>query len=162
MKHTTISIDAARYIDSDHCLADAAADYVSDHPEARGYDLAPRWADEQRDRILLDVPAETASTAAAAAILGRKGGSARTPAKVAASRANGRKGGRPAQRRTVRIEVVEVGQAFGCCAILRDARTGRRLAETDDVRPYGFRSNAYRDGERMAASNGWTVASDDE
>ena len=100
--------------------------------------------------------------ATAAATLGRKGGAARTAAQTAARRANGRKGGRPRKPRTVRIEIVEVGQAFGCCAVLRDVRTGRRLAVTDEVRPYGFHANAYRDGERLAEAKGWTVASDDE
>lgn len=35
----------------------------------------------------------------AAAILGRKGGKARTKAKIKAARANGRKGGRPRKKR---------------------------------------------------------------
>lgn len=55
-KTVTIRIPAARYIDFDDCLAAAAENYVEQHPEAAGWDLSPRWADEQRDEILLDVP----------------------------------------------------------------------------------------------------------
>lgn len=53
----TIEVSAAQYEDYDDCLAAAAADYVRDHPEARGYDLSPRWADDDdRSVILLDAP----------------------------------------------------------------------------------------------------------
>lgn len=38
---------------------------------------------------------DTTNIYAAAAALGRKGGSAKSPSKAASSRANGRKGGRP-------------------------------------------------------------------
>lgn len=60
-KHITIEVDAAPYEDHDDCLQAAADDYVSDHPEAQGYDMNPRWADEETDRstILLDVPRPT-------------------------------------------------------------------------------------------------------
>lgn len=64
--------------------------------------------------------------------------------------------------RRVKIETREVGQAFGCCAVIRDARTGRKLAETDDVRPYGFTAAAYGDGERLAEQRGWTVVEVEE
>ena len=56
-KHTTITVDAKRYEDADDCLAAAAAEYVEEHPEAAGYDLGARWADDEREQILLDVPA---------------------------------------------------------------------------------------------------------
>lgn len=152
MARITVSIDARRYADSDDCLTDAARDYAAEH-DLVGWDLSPRWADDQRDAILLDVPESPA------VVLGRRGGSRASEAQKAAARANGRKGGRP-RRGDVTIHVVEVGQAFGCCAIIRDAR-GRKIAETDDVRPYGFDGNAYRDGERLCAARGWTVASDE-
>ena len=42
----------------------------------------------------------------AAVLLGRRGGSAKTPAKAAASRANGAKGGRPAKWKQVREEII--------------------------------------------------------
>lgn len=42
----------------------------------------------------------------AAATLGRKGGSAKTPAKVAASRENGKKGGKP---RNITINMEDAG-----------------------------------------------------
>lgn len=57
MTHTTITVPARRYADADDCLAAAAADYVARHPDAAGYDLSPRWADDDRDTIALDVPA---------------------------------------------------------------------------------------------------------
>lgn len=53
-----IAVDADAYEDEDDCLAAAAADYVADHPESAGYDMAPRWEDNSRERILLDVPAD--------------------------------------------------------------------------------------------------------
>lgn len=61
--------------------------------------------------------------------------------------------------KTVTIEVRPVGESFGCCAVLLDASTGRKLAETEEVRPYRFREAAYRDGERLAAERGWDVVS---
>lgn len=56
-KHITITVDAKQYEDHDDCLASAAADYVGEHPEAEGYDMDPRWGDDDRETILLDVPA---------------------------------------------------------------------------------------------------------
>lgn len=55
-KPREVTIDAARYADYDDCLAAAAAEYVEDHPNAAGYDLSPRWADDDRDQIVLTVP----------------------------------------------------------------------------------------------------------
>lgn len=57
MPKKTISVPAKRYEDYDDCLTAAAEDYASEHPEAEGYDLSPRWEDDERDVILLDVPA---------------------------------------------------------------------------------------------------------
>jgi len=51
-----IRIAAARYADEDDCLTAAADDYAAANDLA-GWDLAPRWADEQRDEIILTVPA---------------------------------------------------------------------------------------------------------
>ncbi len=43
--------------DADDCLSDAAESYIADHPELRGYDLAPRWTDEDdRETVTLTVP----------------------------------------------------------------------------------------------------------
>jgi hypothetical protein len=56
-KHTTIEVTAAQYVDHDDCLTAAAEDYASEHPEVAGYDLDARWQDDERDVILLDVPA---------------------------------------------------------------------------------------------------------
>lgn len=52
----TIEIAAKQYEDSDDCFAAAVEDYIDDHPEAGAFDLNPRWKDEERDIILLDVP----------------------------------------------------------------------------------------------------------
>ena len=51
----TITIPANA--DADDCLTDAVERYLDAHPEAEGYDLAPRWADETRETVALDVPA---------------------------------------------------------------------------------------------------------
>lgn len=53
---TTIRIPAAQYVDEDDCLSAAARDYAEQH-DLVGWELSPRWADDQRDEILLDVPA---------------------------------------------------------------------------------------------------------
>jgi hypothetical protein len=55
-RHRTITVAAARYADAADSLPAAADAYVEAHPDAAGYDLAPRWADDERDRIALDVP----------------------------------------------------------------------------------------------------------
>ena len=60
MAHMTISFQARQYEDFDDCLAAAAEDYAAKHPEAAGYDMRPRWADDDyRTVILLDVPADS-------------------------------------------------------------------------------------------------------
>ena len=50
-----IRIDADTYADHDDCLAAAAADYAAAHDLA-GWDLDARWADNQRDTIILTTP----------------------------------------------------------------------------------------------------------
>lgn len=43
--------------DEDDCLSAAADAYVAEHPEAEGWDLRPRWEDEdERETVLLTVP----------------------------------------------------------------------------------------------------------
>lgn len=56
-KSTTIRVKAAQYTGHDDCLSAAAADYVDEHPDLDGYDLDARWEDDERDVILLTVPA---------------------------------------------------------------------------------------------------------
>lgn len=56
-KSITIRIPAAPYADHEDCLA-AAARAVAAERGLDGWDLSPRWADDQRDEILLDVPAD--------------------------------------------------------------------------------------------------------
>lgn len=55
-KHTTIRVAAARYEDEDDCLS-AAAETVARERDLTGYDLDARWEDDERDAILLDIPA---------------------------------------------------------------------------------------------------------
>ena len=57
-----VEVNSAQYEDYDDCLAAAAEDYVSEHPEAAGYDLNARWCGGDygsRETILLDVPLRT-------------------------------------------------------------------------------------------------------
>ncbi len=56
MSTTTIKIQAKRYADHDDSLNAAAEDYARTYGLA-GWDLSPRWEDEQRNMILIDVPA---------------------------------------------------------------------------------------------------------
>jgi len=50
-----IRIDAAAYAADDDCLVAAAADYADAHNLA-GWELDARWADEQRETIILTIP----------------------------------------------------------------------------------------------------------
>lgn len=50
-----IKIAAAKYEDYDDCLQAAADDYAEAHDLA-GWDLDPKWEDEQRNTIILTVP----------------------------------------------------------------------------------------------------------
>lgn len=71
MAHTTLTIPAAQYADYDDCLAAAAADVAQEHGVPAGYDMSPRWADDDRDEILVDVPAGEDHTPADAIALCR-------------------------------------------------------------------------------------------
>jgi len=42
--------------DLDDCLQGAVDAYVAAHPDARRWDLSPRWADETRENVALTVP----------------------------------------------------------------------------------------------------------
>lgn len=50
MPSTKITVPAAQYADYDDCLTAAN--------DLQGWDLAPRWVDDQRDEIELTVPAQ--------------------------------------------------------------------------------------------------------
>lgn len=52
---TTIRIDARTYEDHDDCLSAAAADVAAERG-LDGWDLNPRYEDEQRETILVDIP----------------------------------------------------------------------------------------------------------
>lgn len=54
---TTREITVTANPDADDCLSEAAAEYIREHRELRGYDLAPRWTDEDdRETVTLSVP----------------------------------------------------------------------------------------------------------
>jgi hypothetical protein len=53
----TVTLNAGTFAGADDCLAAAAAWYVERNPELAGWNLAPRWASDDRDEILLTVPA---------------------------------------------------------------------------------------------------------
>lgn len=55
--YKTVRIDARRYADVDDCLAAAARDATFKVGLAGSiYDCNPRWEDEQRDAVLVDLP----------------------------------------------------------------------------------------------------------
>lgn len=55
----TVEVTASKYADHDDCLSAAAEDYAVSHG-LKGWDLSPRWADSDRERIALTVPCEIA------------------------------------------------------------------------------------------------------
>lgn len=64
--------------------------------------------------------------------------------------------------RRVKVETRTVGQSFGVVGVVRDARTRRKLVETDEVRPYGHNHSAARDAERLAEERGWEILADED
>lgn len=52
-----ITIPAVKYEDYDDCLSAAADEYAKQHG-LEGWDLDPKWEDDQRDMIVLTVPNE--------------------------------------------------------------------------------------------------------
>jgi hypothetical protein len=64
------------------------------------------------------------------------------------------------KKRSVVVAVVGVGQAFGCCGEIRDARDGTVLDETN-VYPNGFEGAAERYAAARALERGWTVVEPD-
>lgn len=63
--------------------------------------------------------------------------------------------------RTVVIDTATVGQFFGTVGVVKDARTGRKVAEAKYVRPYGFVSAALDDARTLAEDRGWTIEEED-
>ncbi len=51
----TVTVDARKYQDEDDCLAAAERDAQVQYG-LEGWDLNPRWADDQRERIVLSLP----------------------------------------------------------------------------------------------------------
>lgn len=56
MTQISTLVTVAANPDLDDCLGDAAEEYAAEHPALAGYDLAPRWADDTRERVALTVP----------------------------------------------------------------------------------------------------------
>lgn len=55
MKTQAIQVSAKQYENSDDSLAAAEQDYLDEHG-LDGWSLNPRWLDDERDVIVLDVP----------------------------------------------------------------------------------------------------------
>ena len=51
-----ITVSSAPYADHDDCLAEAAAEYAADH-DLEGWQVEACWLDDERDEIVLTVPA---------------------------------------------------------------------------------------------------------
>lgn len=51
-----VRIPSAKYEDYDDCFEAAVDDYTAANPALEGYDLNPRWSDDNREYILLTVP----------------------------------------------------------------------------------------------------------
>ena len=60
-KHKTIEWDVTplTYANQDDVLGYAASIAAEMFGIAPDYDMAPRWADDERETVLLDVPADT-------------------------------------------------------------------------------------------------------
>lgn len=58
--------------------------------------------------------------------------------------------------RRVTIETRSVGENFGCCGVIRDARSRRKLAETR-VYPNGFDHAAAVGAVSICDRQGWRV-----
>lgn len=62
--------------------------------------------------------------------------------------------------RRVTVETMTVGQGFGCCGVLRDAKSRRRLVLTDVV-PFQFEEVARARARYLAAARGWIAVTED-
>ena len=54
--NNSVEITVTANADAEDCLADAAATYIDENSELVGYDLAPRWTDDDRETVTLTVP----------------------------------------------------------------------------------------------------------
>lgn len=57
----------------------------------------------------------------------------------------------------VYLETFTIGQHFGTGCVIRAVGSRRKLAVTDETRPYGFDHAVRLDGEQLALERGWTV-----
>jgi hypothetical protein len=56
MSNNSTQITIRANPDLDDCLAGAAAEYLSEYPELAGYDLDPKWGDDDRETVTLTLP----------------------------------------------------------------------------------------------------------
>jgi len=57
MATKTITVIVPADPDQDDCLTAAVEAYVAEHPELEGWDLSPRWTDDDdRETVTLTVP----------------------------------------------------------------------------------------------------------
>jgi hypothetical protein len=55
--HRAVLVTVRADPDEDDCLTVAAEAYIAEHPDLRGWDLDPRWGDDEREIVTLTVPA---------------------------------------------------------------------------------------------------------
>ena len=60
-------------------------------------------------------------------------------------------------KRNVTVEAATVGVNFGCVGVVRNTKSRRKLATTDDVYPHGNRAAAISDAEALAGRKGWSI-----
>lgn len=63
--------------------------------------------------------------------------------------------------RKVTLDTRPVGLNFGTVGVVRDAKTGRKIAESATTRPVGHTRGAISDAQRVAWRHGWTVVDRD-
>ena len=59
--------------------------------------------------------------------------------------------------RKVKLDTASVGSVHGTLGIVRDASTGRRIAEAETLSPHGFTGAALDSAREIAEARGWTV-----
>lgn len=63
--------------------------------------------------------------------------------------------------RRVTIETRQTGIHFGCYGVVRDARTRRKIAESDIIRPFDMPHLALDDAQAIVERKGWFISPED-